>query len=85
MSRSFRVPVSRLDGPPFSPRGRKGLTMALSKELPEEVELCRRCGAGLVFHLPGGEKKQAYCPKCGAKEPGVLYVRKDVAVARQQA
>jgi len=59
--------------------------MALSKELPEEVELCRRCGAGLVFHLPGGEKKQAYCPKCGAKEPGVLYVRKDVAVPRQQA
>ncbi len=59
--------------------------MALSKELPEEVELCRTCGAGLVFHLPGGEKKQAYCPKCGAKEPGVLYVRKDVAVQRSSS
>ena len=54
---------------------------ATTKELPEEIELCARCQAGLVFRPPGdgGGTTHAYCPKCGAKEPGVLYVRKDVA------
>lgn len=56
----------------------------MKKELPEEIELCRKCHAGLVFYLSGngGAKKQAYCPKCGAKEPGMLYVRKELASDR---
>ena len=55
--------------------------MTATKKLPEEIELCRHCLAGLVFYLPGdgGARSQAYCPKCGAKEPGVLFVKKAVA------
>lgn len=50
-----------------------------SAGLPEQIELCRHCRAGLVFYLPGDEdaRKHPYCPKCGAKEPGTLYVRTD--------
>ena len=61
--------------------------MTPKTELPDEIELCRTCKAGLVFHLPGdgGAKKQAYCPKCGAKEPGALYVRKDGTPAEKFA
>ena len=53
--------------------------MTATKNVPEEIELCGNCLAGLVFYLPGdgGAKSQAYCPKCGAKESGVLFVRKD--------
>jgi hypothetical protein len=48
-----------------------------SRDLPEEIELCRRCQSALVFHLPGDAVQRPYCAKCGAREPGVFYVRKD--------
>jgi hypothetical protein len=48
-------------------------------DLPDEIELCRNCQAALIFHLPGGTTRRPYCAKCGAREPGALYARKDLA------
>jgi hypothetical protein len=47
------------------------------ERLPERIEVCARDRGGVPClgviyrpwpHLP-------YCPRCGAKEPGVVYVR----------
>ena len=53
--------------------------MTAKENLQEEIELCATCKAGLIFYLPGDENaKRPYCPKCGAKGPGIMYVRKDL-------
>ena len=58
------------------------MVMGEDKEMLDEIELCRNCRAALIFHLPGDAKTRAYCVKCGAREPGALYVRKDLLPAR---
>ncbi len=46
--------------------------------LPNEIELCRKCQAALIFHLPGDANTRPYCAKCGARESGIFYVRKEL-------
>lgn len=51
----------------------------MSESLPQELEICTRpvnaqpCGRRL-FRM--GPERTPYCEKCGATEPGVLYIRK---------
>lgn len=56
--------------------------MDKDREMPDEIELCRNCRAALIFHLPGDAKTRAYCAKCGTREAGALYVRKDLLSVR---
>ena len=41
------------------------------REIPEMVELCGRCLAGLVFRR--GPDLAPYCPRCGAETGGPRY------------
>jgi hypothetical protein len=56
--------------------------MADEKPFPQQVELCGQCRSGLIFYLAGGDGRQTnpYCPKCGARKPGQIYLRKDLCV-----
>ena len=47
-------------------------------QLPNEIELCRKCQAALIFHLRGDANTRPYCAKCGARESGIFYVRKEL-------
>ena len=44
-----------------------------TRPLPEELELCSRCKAGVVHRR--GPAGSPYCPKCGSEAGGVRYVR----------
>ena len=41
-------------------------------QLSNEIELCRKCQAALIFHLPGDANTRPYCAKCEARESGIF-------------
>ncbi len=45
-----------------------------TRPLPDTLELCPRCKAGLVHRR--GPDALPYCARCGADRAGVLYTRK---------
>ena len=48
-------------------------------EIPDAIELCARCKAGLVYRR--GPAQLPYCPRCGCERAGVRYVRADASSA----
>lgn len=68
--------MSRSQEPPGPATDRERRDAAL----PDEIELCANCRAGLIFYIAAGRGGETipYCPKCGTRRPGVRYVKGDV-------